>query len=192
MMPILLICCEGKTEQQYFRILRRNYRLPGAQVVIIGEKGQHKSLIDRTVQEQHKLCEEYKVLPEEIECWAVCDDDGMTSRYADLLSYAEEKMVHLAFSRPQFEAFLLQHFEQSGEHHPVAIFEKLSTHKMKYDGAPYDSSSKADLAWLETAIDTKPKLIDIALVNADQRQRQAEKLFLTVQCLVKRMKDLGK
>ncbi|WP_238317239.1 hypothetical protein, partial [Olsenella uli] len=44
----------------------------------------------------------------------------------------------------------------------------------------------------DVAIDAKPKLVDIALVNADQRTRQSGKVFLTVQNLVRRMKELGK
>lgn len=189
MMPLLLICCEGKTEQQYFQMLQRMFRLPGARVFIIGERGQHKALINRTVQEREKLCAEHGFSMEEIECWAVCDDDGMTGKYAELLAYAEANNVQLAFSRPQFEAFILQHFEQSGEYRQAVLYERLSTHKERRGCGPY---SKGDLSWLMTAIDEKPKLVDIAITNADQRHRQSDKLFLTVQGLVKRMRELGK
>ena len=189
MMPLLLICCEGKTEQQYFQILQRMFRLPGARVFIIGERGQLKALINRTVQEREKLCAEHGFSAEEIECWAVCDDDGMAGKYAELLAYAEANNIQLAFSRPQFEAFVLQHFEQSGEYRQAALYERLNFHKEDYERGPYN---KGDLSWLKTAIDKKPRLVDIAIVNADQRQRQSEKLFLTVQDLVKRMKELGK
>lgn len=189
MMPLLLICCEGKTEQQYFQMLQRMFRLPGARVFIIGEKGQHKALIDCTAREREKLCAKYGFSVEEIECWAVCDDDGMPGKYAELLAYAEASNIQLAFSRPQFEAFLLQHFEQSGEYRQAALYERLNLHKEEYEQGPY---SKGDLSWLKTAIDKKPKLVNIAIINADQRHRQSDRLFLTVQGLVRRMRELGK
>lgn len=187
----LLICCEGKTEKEYFTILRRLYRLPGARVMILGEKGQHKALIDRTVSERDSFCEQNDVYPDEVECWAICDDDGMPLSYAELLRYADNNDVRLAFSRPQFEAYLLQHFEQSAEHDQKALYARLSEYASEVLGedVAYD---KADLAWMADAIDARPKLVRTAVVNADQRKKQSARVFLTVQDLVKRMKELGK
>ena len=48
------------------------------------------------------------------------------------------------------------------------------------------------MKWLGALIDAKPKLVDIALVNADQRTKQSKKVFLTVQNLVRRMKEFSK
>ena len=42
------------------------------------------------------------------------------------------------------------------------------------------------------AIDNKPKLVKIAVTNADQRRKQSGRVFLTAQDLVKRMQELGK
>ena len=52
MSRVMLICCEGKTEELYFKILRdRVYRIPGyIKIAIQGEKGQHKALVDRVVE----------------------------------------------------------------------------------------------------------------------------------------------
>lgn len=69
----LLICCEGKAEREYFLIFRRLYRISAAQVSVIGEKGQHKILIDRTIEERDRLCEDMCINQDEVECWAVCD-----------------------------------------------------------------------------------------------------------------------
>ena len=191
-MPFLLVCCEGKTEQQYFQILRRIYRLPGARVSIVGEKGQHMSLIDRTVEERERFCAEHDCRPCEVECWAVCDDDGMPWPYRELLGYAEDRGVRLAFSRPQFESYLLQHFEQSGEHRQKELYERLSRYRLAYDGNEYGGGAKGDLTWLREAIDVKPKLVDTAITNANQRLRQSGKVFLTVQALAERMRALGR
>ena len=98
----ILICCEGKTEKLYFDALRfRVFRIPGyIEISIEGEKGQHKALIDRTVERRAELASEQGLPEEEIECWAVCDDDGMSISYTSLCEYAEENSVNLAFSRP--------------------------------------------------------------------------------------------
>lgn len=188
---LLLICCEGKTEKEYFSILRRLYRLPGARVVILGQKGQHKDLIDRTVAERDSFCEQSGINCDEVECWAVCDDDNMPLTYAELLQYSENKGVQLAFSRPQFEAYLLQHFEQSAEHDQKRLYAKLSEYASWYSGEAIEYE-KANLDWLAVAIDTRPKLVRVAMTNADQRRKQSARIFLTVQDLVKRMEELGK
>lgn len=187
----LLICCEGKTEREYFLILRRLYRISAAQVSIIGEKGQHKILIDRTIEERDRLCEDMCIDQDEVECWAVCDDDSMPFPYAELKDYAEKREVKLAFSRPQFEAYLLQHFEQSSLYDQEGLYERLSdfASSVADQNEKYD---KADLKWLGALIDAKPKLVDTALVNANQRTKQSRRVFLTVQNLVRRMKELSK
>ena len=115
----------------------------------------------------------------------------MGMSYAELLAYAEEREVHLGFSRPQFECYLLQHFEQSGETDPCKVFSRL-THFKRVAGEdePYDEASKSDLEWLANAIFTKPKLIDIAVINSNLRKRQSGALFLTVQDLVQRLSSL--
>lgn len=113
MSRVMLICCEGKTEELYFKILRdRVYRIPGyIKIAIQGEKGQHKALVGRVVEARKELAESEQIGADEIECWAVCDDDGMKMQYGTLEAYAEKRGVHVAFSRPQFESYLLQHFE---------------------------------------------------------------------------------
>lgn len=186
----LLICCEGKTEKEYFRILMHLYRLPGTQVLILGEKGQHKTLIDRTVDERDSYCQEHGTDRDEVECWAVCDDDNMRISYTELQQYAEEKDVRLAFSRPQFEAYLLQHFEQSAVHDQKQLYSELSRYASEHlhDTVSYE---KANLDWLKDLIDIRPKLVDIAITNADQHAKQSGRVFLTVQQLVKRMRELA-
>lgn len=188
----ILICCEGKTEKLYFDALRfRVFRIPGyIEISIEGEKGQHKALIDRTVERRIELATEQSLLEDEIECWAVCDDDGMNISYAELCKYAEENSVNLAFSRPQFEAYLLQHFEQSKETNQQALYDALKLYKNRYGyEGEYD---KSDLRWLEQVLIDKPKLVDVAIVNADQRTTQSASLFLTVQGLTRRLIELAR
>jgi len=146
------------------------------------------ALIDRTIEEREQFCDTQGFRPDEVECWAVCDDDNMPWSYKELLDYAEKNSVHLAFSRPQFEAYLLQHFEQSGAPHQKNLYEKLGAYKVGFDGTGYDASTKGDLEWLREAIDRKPSIVDTAIVNSNQRRKRSGKVFLTVQTLVEWMR----
>ena len=190
---VILICCEGATEKAYFEIISKHYRITSARINIVGEGGsQHKALIDRTVEERTKLADELDLETDDILSWAVCDDDGMTIPYPELQNYARAHDVELAFSSPQFEAFLLQHFEQSGEIGQDALLKKLSEYKNSC-GNPVaiNKTTKADLGWLRQAIFEKPKLIETAIINANQRtHHQKGKPFFTVQMLVEYLKSL--
>ena len=112
----------------------------------------------------------------------------MLFRSAELLRYAEESGVNLAFSRPQFESYVLQHFEQSKETVQHKIIERIETH-MAENGA-VGGYEKADLKWLEGVLLDRPKLVDIAVTNADRRIRQSSSPFLTVQNLTRRLMEL--
>lgn len=188
----LLIYCEGKTEEAYFNILLDIFRLPRyVKVEVSGQRGQHLALIDNAVKERSRFCEAEGLDTEEAECWAVCDDDGMTCSYTELERYSEERDVHLAFARPQFESFLLQHFEQSGETDICEIFHRLTVHRNENGGAgAYDDSTKADLAWLANAINSKPKIVKTAITNSGLRGRTTKSPFLTVQSLAERFIEL--
>jgi hypothetical protein len=192
MARILLIYCEGKTEKLYFEILaKRIFRIPMyVRVDIYGEKGQHKALVDRAAAARSMLANDEGLNESEIECWAVCDDDNMPYSYKELLEHAEQNNVYLAFSRPQFESYLLQHFEQSKATKKKDLFSGLSKYKKPIDGEGYNESAKGNLDWLEKLLIDKPKLIDAAIINSNQRSRQSEEPFLTVQDLTKRLKEL--
>lgn len=190
---VLLVYCEGKTEEAYFNILLDFYRPPAfVDVVVHGQKGQHIVLIDNTIAKRDELCNKIGCTESEVECWAVCDEDKMPCTYTELLKYAEEHNVHLAFSAPQFEMYLLQHFEQSGETDKGAVFQKLSVRRKKlgFEG-DYDDDTKSDLGWMNEAIDREPKIVKTAIVNSEIRDRTTKRPFLTVQELVKRIMELS-
>ena len=190
----LIICCEGKTEKAYFEILLDFYRPPAyVMVKVLGQKGQHEVLVDRTVEERVSLCEEYELGIDDVECWAVCDEDAMALPYVELAAYADERGIRLAFSAPQFEMFLLQHFEPSGLTDVGEVFDRLSTCRKQYDGVgAYDDSTKSDLGWVEEAIDRRPKIVQVAITNAHQRERQSKRPFFTTHHLVERILELGR
>ena len=189
----LLICCEGsKTEVQYFYILKEIYRLgPAKKIEILGGKGQHKSLIDKTAAKRKECSEEFGLDENEIECWAVCDDDNMSISYTELHKYASEYSINLGFSRPFFEAYLAQHFEPFKHSKKESIFLFLTgkRNEQGYSG-DYCDATKGDLAWIRQAILDKPKLIDNAINNSNIRSSSIDPLFLTVQNLSARLKEL--
>lgn len=189
---LLLIMCEGKTEKEYFEILRWAFRPPAhIDPMIFGEKGQHKPLIDKTVEKRSEIAAELVLDESEIEAWAVCDDDRMTCSYQDLLKYAEDQNVNLAFSKPQFEYFLLQHFEPCKDAKREMIFAKLGHYRGQHGEDPiYDNCTKAHLNWMQQAIENKPAIVRTAITNSDLRNSPQGKTFLTVQRLAERFLEL--
>lgn len=190
---VFLVCCEGKTEEEYFNILLDFYRPPSyVDVEVYGQKGQHIALIDNVVAKRAYLCHEEGISESEVECWAVCDEDKMHCSYAELLDYADKNDVHLGFSAPQFEMYLLQHFEQSNDTDRKVVFQKLSAQRKKYGcEGDYDNDTKADLSWMREAIDRQPKIVRTAVVNSEMRDHTTKRPFLTVQGLTQRILDLS-
>jgi hypothetical protein len=187
---LIILCCEGKTEKAYFEIIADTFRVHAVHTLhIIGGKGQHKVLIDRTVEEREKLANEYGIEHEEIVAWAVCDEDKMSMKYHDLQKYAESRSVRLAFSRPQFESYLLQHFEQSKETNQEALYQRLTAHGSKYGLTGEYEKEKGHLSWLNKAIFNDPHLVETAIVNSNQRNKQQSSPVLTVQKLPEFLKQ---
>lgn len=190
---LLLIYCEGKTEKAYFDAPLDIYRPPRyVDVCVFGQEGQHKALIDRVAARRSEACLEEGLLEREVECWAVCDNDNMPLSFAELESYAEGRGVQLAFSDPQFEVYLLQHFEQSGKSTMGKVFAALSKYRNQCGGeGDYSKETKSDLAWMAHAMDMRPKIVNIAITNSDLRSRPSHKPFLTVQNLTRRIVEMG-
>ena len=189
----LLICCEGKTEEAYFNALLDFFRLPAfVQVEVYGQRGQHLALIDNAVALRSHMASEICCDMGEVECWAVCDEDQMPCTYVELCQYAEDHDVRLAFSAPQFEMYLLQHFEQSSLTDRDGTYQRLSEYRGQFGGVgAYCDRTKSDLAWIAVAIDKTPKIVSVAITNSDQRNRPTKRPFFTVQKLAKRILDLS-
>lgn len=190
---ILLIVCEGKTEKAYFDILSDIFRPPQfVQVMVYGQQGQHLALINNAVAKRVEQCDELGWPEEDVECWAVCDEDQMPCSYSELKHYAESHEVRLAFSAPQFEMYLLQHFVQSGSIDRTDVFHQLTQYRNRYGGeGDYCDETKSDLTWMENVIDTTPKIVKTAITNSDIRNRSTKRPFFTVQELPRRMLELS-
>ena len=183
---VLLICCEGKTERNYFEFITNFYKPAGTEIIEIHHVGrQHRAIIDKGLVERAKYALRlgYGFKEEEIELWVICDNDRMSIDYVELSQYAIEKGVNLGFSRPNFEAYIIQHFGFSSENKVLAIQSKLDV----LAGGKYD---KTDIGWLEEVIFLDPNIVDAAVINADVNKDQNMSPFFTVQELTKRLIDL--
>lgn len=183
----ILIMCEGVTEKLYFDFVVRNKRIARVlSVEVLGRQGQHKALIKKCAEKRKGRAKELEIDEEDIEAWAVCDRDNLKIGYQKLLNYANENGVKLAFSDPQFETYLVQHFEYK---RITTKQEQLEADLSEYLGAPYD---KTNLDWFDEMIDKEPAKLNQAILNSDQLDNHAKPPFLTVQKLTARLLGLSK
>ena len=183
----LLILCEGTTERLYFESVIQHRRVSRVlDVQVFGKQGQHKALIKKCSSLRKATAKELKLSEDEIEVWAVCDRDVIKITYRVLQTFANAKNVKLAFSDPQFETYLIQHFEFKKTKNKRAT---LITELEAYLSDKYD---KGDLSWIDKLIDEDPARLDFAITNADKLKNHAKPPFLTVQKLTKRLLEFAK
>lgn len=191
---LILIYCEGETERNYFEILQRIYRLP-SNIIIASDpcEGRELSMIDEVVERSQEYCNDMGVVYDLTDVWAVCDDDNSSVGYIKLRNYAEANNIHLAYSSPQFENFLEQHFEQCKSNSKGNDVEKELSNMMKSHGINEDYC-KPNLNWLENMLYNKPSLVKMVITNAEIRNNHAKQPFFTVHELVKEIigNTLGK
>lgn len=194
---LILICCEGNTEAKYFSILKRCFRLPTYIRVLpdpdsdYHRLGQHERLIDNAAKKRKEYSQKYDLPPETIESWAVCDRDNYKESFTFLNNYAIANGVNLAFSDPQFESFLLQHFSPNkfvGKQN--SLISELSRQIATVDG-DFTVYRKGDLNWLENMIEKKHKIVEEAINNAEIFNNHTKQPFFTVQKLVSRLTRLS-
>lgn len=193
---LILVCCEGNTEVSYFNILKRRFRLP-TYVKILPDPdfdyhrlGQHERLIDGAVEKKGRYSREFDIPLEAVELWAVCDRDNYRKSYTVLNNYAVENEVNLAFSDPQFENFLLQHFSPNkfaGKSNSLML--ELSRRIAMAD-CGFAMYHKGNLDWLDSMIEKKHEIIKEAVKNAEIFSNHTKQPFFTVQKLVNRLLTL--
>lgn len=184
----LLILCEGTTERLYFESVIQHKRVGKvfSKVQVFGKQGQHKALIKKCASLRKAATKELKLSEDEIEVWAVCDKDAMKITYQALQVYANEKNVKLAFSDPQFETYLIQHFEfKKTKNKRANLIAELETYLSdKYD--------KGDLSWIDEMIDADPAKLDFAIANSNRLSNHTKPPFLTVQSLTGRLLEFAR
>lgn len=191
--PFVLICCEGEqTEPQYFNIVIRQRRIKErARVKVIGDKGQHKTLIDEAVLERNKVCQALSLDPEDVEAWAVCDKDQMPYSLAELEGHASKNNIKLAFSDPKFEIFLLQHLSRSATNLNGSQLDRLISKGLQRKGekSAYD---KTDLGSFGRLFDTEPLLLETAITNSHAVLSNKENTpYTTVHLLLARLLEMA-
>ena len=126
----ILVGCEGKTESIYLEIIKKVYGAYGLEVR--PSAGELFSLIDNMSTIRDNYAAELGVDKEEIETWVTCDDDSRGVKYKELKDYAVNNNILLAYSRPQFEIFLLQHFGQYKEGKQKRVLDDINEIVKKY------------------------------------------------------------
>ncbi len=190
---LILICCEGNTEAAYFSILKKRFRLPTFIKVIPDSDteycrlGQHEHLIDMSNKKRMEYADEFSIQPKHIEVWAVCDRDNYKDSFTKLDNYATSQDVLLAFSDPQFENYLLQHFSLNKSTNKKAALETELSNLILSAKPQYAPYCKGNLDWLDEMLDEKHSIVNIAVKNANVFSNHTKQPFFTVQKLVERL-----
>lgn len=195
---LILIVCEGKTEALYFAILKRKFSLPSFIKILpdleLGEYstyGQHDNLIEAAFSKADEYSEMFGVDSCDIETWAVCDRDNLKDSYTKLRNYATKKSVRLAFSDPQFENYLLQHFSCNNCRKSGRSVERELSDKIISENMSFGLYRKNDLSWLEYMIDRKHSIVKMAIKNAANFSNHTKQPFFTVHKLTERLLQLA-
>ncbi|RDV36260.1 RloB domain-containing protein [Bradymonadaceae bacterium TMQ3] len=113
----LLILCEGdKTEPDYFERLRREYRLPSADIKIIPDAGggAAKSIVKEARRLQKNNQKEHRKTGEPLydEIWCIFDseDPHHNPGIYDAIKQANTHGFHIGLSVPCFEYWILLHY----------------------------------------------------------------------------------
>ena len=181
MIRILLILCEGLTEKIYFDMVVRRRRVQTVRVEVIGRQGSHEALINRCVEKREELLSSLNLEESDVETWAVCDHDNYRKSFTRLLQYANDYNINLAYSKHQFETYLIQHLECRRTTNRRAELEKELSDLL---GFKYQ---KNNLDWLDQKVYEHPKILETANINSDNFRNHTRVPFLTVQDLTRRL-----
>ena len=107
---LLLIICEGKTEEIYFNEFRRKLRDSRLNIISIDVKGTHpKSLFE---QAERYMVEKGINLRKGDKVWIVFDKDSNTQYDIDtIVERSRRRSFNIGFSNPSFELWFLLHFD---------------------------------------------------------------------------------
>lgn len=183
---LVLICCEGQTEEAYFNTVLKRRNISNALVPPARSFGsQHTQLIDICDQEKQHTSIHIDIPTDDIEVWAVFDRDHWRNGFTALEQYASEKNVRLAYSDPQFETYLLQHIAADSSRASGQALENYLSQLM--EAAGHGLYAKGDLRWLDELLYLIPKRLEMAIANSNLRDRRNRSPFLTVHKLTERL-----
>lgn len=136
--PRILVVCEGTvTEPRYFEDLRRKERAALVEIVIDGDGGEPKTLVERAVERKKQAerdAERYRDDNRRFDAvWCVFDVDEHP-RLADARQQARDNGIELAVSNPCFELWALLHLQEQNAHvsrHQTR--QRLKKHLRAYD-----------------------------------------------------------
>jgi hypothetical protein len=141
----LLILCEGEvTEPNYFLSMRREVRNLLVEIEVIPKCGVPKTVVEEGADRKKKAQRAARRAGDSFlsydEVWCVFDVDDHP-RLNDALQQARDNKLQLAVSNPNFELWILLHFQDQFAHEPRAqIARSLRRHLPEYvKNVPYDA-----------------------------------------------------
>ncbi|MDO4260247.1 MAG: RloB family protein [Actinomycetaceae bacterium] len=108
--PLVIVIVEGKTEEEYITLLKREYSDPLALLI----KNQRNKTSLRNLLTSAKTQER-----ENRDCtavWIICDTDENATHKRELEKWLQEDRHHCCLSNPCFEYWLLLHYTDNPRH----------------------------------------------------------------------------
>lgn len=107
--PVVLIVCEGETEELYFKDIKRRFRARWIEV-----SNPHCNNPVRLVRQARQLRKKMQAQGLKVEAWVVFDAESRMEEeargYAKAIAEAEKAGVQVANSSPSFEYWILLHY----------------------------------------------------------------------------------
>lgn len=107
--PTLLIACEGETEFNYFKDLKRRFRASWM-IPLKSDKPEPNGVMECAVREAKR----HRMKGLDVEAWILIDAESEVEEkkrcYRDVIQKAASKAIHVANSSPCFEYWTLLHF----------------------------------------------------------------------------------
>jgi len=148
-LPKVVIVCEGDvTEKIYFHGVRIQRRVQRARMELHLAVGVPMTVVHRAIEVKEMNARRNKLdnidLSEDV--WAVFDRDDF-DRIPEAMALAKANGIKVAFSNPNFELFLLLHFQEfNREEHRDVVVRLLRRHIRGYDKSyDYDALGLHDL-----------------------------------------------
>jgi len=108
--PYILIVCEGKTEERYFKSIKEDVEYSDYAIDIIVKETDKTTAVELVEIAQSEITKDDK----DGQYWAVFDKNGY-KKHEDAFKNAQKrrKKVHIAFSSISFEHWILLHYEKN-------------------------------------------------------------------------------
>ena len=179
------LVCEGKnTEPNYFEALVAHFALTTINLIPVGGSGAPQTIVAKAISISAGLDRKHS-FEEGDEVWAVFDCD-LHEQYESARNDCRQKGIHLAYSNPCFELWLILHhelYEKSDDHHAVQRhYATLDPHYSKCNG------KNCDFSLLSAHVERAEKFAIQQLNNRAAQMRHEGRPSTTVHLLTAKLR----